>query len=82
MPNVALEAKAMNLPCCVSSDVSTECDCGLCRFLELDKGAAFWADVLIDYADKNGFEKTYPDMSEWDNKKISEDYLEYWRGNK
>ncbi len=82
LPNVALEAQAMGLPCFVSSDVSTECDCGLCRFLELDKGAAFWAEALIDYADKNGFEKTYPDMSEWDNKKISEDYLEYWRGNK
>lgn len=82
LPNVALEAQAMGLPCFISSDVSTECDCGLCHFIDLDKGAAYWADVLIKYAEDNGFEKHYPDMSEWDNKKISEDYLEYWRGNK
>lgn len=82
LPNVALEAQAMGLPCFVSSDVSTECNCGLCRFLPLEKGAKYWADALIKYVEHNGFEKHYPDMSEWDNKKICEDYLEYYRGNK
>lgn len=82
LPNVALEAQAMGLPCFISSDVSTECDCGLCHFLDLDKGATYWADTLIKYVEDNGFEKHYPDMSEWDNKKICKDYLEYWRGNK
>ena len=82
LPNVALEAQAMGLPCIISTDVSKECDCGSCYFYELSKGAPYWADKLIEYVDNNGFEKTYPDMSEWDNKKICEDYLEYWRGNK
>lgn len=82
LPNVALEAQAMGLPCFISSDVSTECDCGLCHFLPLEKGAEYWAKTLVEYIEQNGFEKHYPDMSEWDNKKICEEYLEYWRGNK
>ncbi|MBR2715698.1 MAG: glycosyltransferase [Ruminococcus sp.] len=82
LPNVALEAQAMGLPLYVSSDVSTECDCGLCRFIPLEKGPVYWADELIKYVDEHGFEKDYLDMSEWDNKKICEDYLEYYRGNK
>ena len=82
LPNVALEAQAMGLPCYISSDVSTECDCGLCHFLPLEKGAAYWAETLINHVNQYGYEKKYPDMSEWDNKKICEDYLEYYRGNK
>lgn len=82
LPNVALEAQVMGLPCYVSSDVSTECDCGLCHFLPLEKGAAYWAEALVEYVNNHGFEKDYLDMSEWDNKKICEDYLEYYRGNK
>lgn len=82
LPNVALEAQAMGLPCFISTDVSTECDCGLCYFYERSKGAAYWADKIIEYVEKNGFEKTYPDMSQWDNRKVSEMYLEIWRGRK
>lgn len=82
LPNVALEAQTMGLPCIISTDVSRDCDQGLCYFYELDKGARYWADKLIEYVENNGFEKKYPDMSQWDNMIISEDYLEYWRGNK
>jgi glycosyltransferase involved in cell wall biosynthesis len=82
LPNTALEAQAMGLPCYISDDVTPECDCGLCRFLPLSNGPSYWADELIQHVEKNGFDKTYPDMSEWDNRKISEGYLEYWRGNK
>lgn len=82
LPNTALEAQAMGLPCFISDDVTPECDCGLCHFLSLSKGPAYWADILKKHVEENGFEKTYPDMSEWDNRKISEEYLEYWRGNK
>lgn len=82
LPNVALEAQAMGLPCYISTDVSTECDCGLCHFLPLNKGAAYWSEVLIKHVEEHGFEKKYLDMSEWDNKTICKDYLEYYRGNK
>ena len=82
LPNVALEAQAMGLPCFISADVSHECDCGLCHFIPLENGPKYWADTLIEYFEQNGFEKHYPDMSEWDNRMICEEYLEYWRGNK
>lgn len=82
LPNVVLEAQKMGLPCFISTDVSDDCDCGLCSFLPLEKGGGYWADRLIEYVDKKGFKKTYPDMSEWDNKKVCEEYLEYWRGIK
>lgn len=80
LPNVALEAQAMGVPCFVSTDVSDDCDCGICTFLPLSKGAKFWADEIIKYIEKNGYDKQYVDMSSWDNKKVCEMYLEYWRG--
>lgn len=80
LPNVALEAQAMGVPCFVSTDVSNDCDCGICTFLPLEKGAKFWADEIIKYIEINGYDKKYVDMSSWDNKKVSEMYLEYWRG--
>lgn len=72
----------MGLPLYVSTDVSTECNCGLCYFFPLAKGAAYWAEEIVKYVENHGFEKDYIDMSAWDNKKICEDYLEYYRGNK
>jgi len=80
LPNVALEAQAMGLPCLISTDVSKECDCGICEFLPLDVGAKYWAEHILKYVDKNGYGKHPVDMSEWDNYKICEEYLEYWRG--
>lgn len=80
LPNVALEAQAMGLPCFISTAVSTECDCGICEFLPLDKGAEYWAEQIVEYVEKNGYGKQPVDMSEWDNYKICEEYLEYWRG--
>lgn len=80
LPNVALEAQAMGVPCFVSTDVSEDCDCGICTFLPLDKGPKYWADEIVKYIDKNGYDKHYVDMSAWDNKKVCQMYLEYWRG--
>ncbi len=82
LPNVALEAQAMGLPCFISTDVTDACDCGLCSFYDRSKGASYWVDKILEYVEKNGFEKKYLDMSEWDNRKVSELYLEIWRGRK
>ena len=80
LPNVALEAQAMGVPCFVSTDVSEDCNCGICSFLPLSEGPKHWADKIVAYINENGYEKQYVDMSSWDNKKVSEMYLEYWRG--
>lgn len=82
LPNVALEAQKMGLPCFVSTDVSDDCDCGICSFLSLDEGAEHWANAIGDYAAKHGTGKHYVDMSQWDNRKICEDYMEIWSGRK
>lgn len=80
LPNVALEAQAMGLPCFVSDAVSDECDCGICSFYPLSIGPKGWANKIEEYVEKNGYGKHYVEMSEWDNFKICQDYLEYWRG--
>ena len=82
LPNVALEAQAMGVPCFVSTDVSEDCNCGICTFLPLDKGPEYWADMIICFVEKKGFGKQFVDMSSWDNKKVCETYLDYWRGTK
>lgn len=82
LPNVALEAQKMGLPCFVSTDVSEDCDCGICSFLPLDEGAAYWADAISGYAGQYGVGKQYVDMSDWDNRKICEDYMEIWSGRR
>lgn len=80
LPNVALEAQKMGLPCFVSTDVSDDCDCGICTFLPLDQGAKYWADAISAYAADYGTDKHYVDMSQWDNRKICEDYMDIWSG--
>lgn len=82
LPNVALEAQKMGLPCFISTDVSDDCDCGLCAFLPLDAGAKYWADSIAAYAKQHGTGKHAVDMSAWDNRKICEDYMAIWSGRK
>ena len=80
LPNVALEAQAMGLSCFVSTDVSDECNCGLCHFYPLSDGAEGWKQHILDYVQENGYERHIIDMSAWNNRTISEEYLAYWRG--
>lgn len=80
LPNVALEAQAMGLPCFISDAVSDECDCGICSFYPLEIGPKSWAEKIMQYVAEKGYGKHYVDMRQWDNYKICRDYLEYWRG--
>lgn len=80
LPNVALEAQAMGVPCFVSTDVSENCNCGICQFLPLDDGPEKWAQTILNYAAENGTGKHYVDMTSWDNRKVCREHLEYWRG--
>lgn len=82
LPNVALEAQKMGLPCFLSTDVSDDCDCGLCSFLPLDRGAAYWAHEISGYAARHGTGKQHVDMSQWNNRKVCEDYMAIWSGKK
>ena len=82
LPNVALEAQKMGVPCFLSTDVSDDCDCGLCTFLPLEAGAAYWAESISDYVAQHGTGKHYVDMSQWDNRKVCEDYMDIWSGRK
>lgn len=82
LPNVALEAQKMGLPCFISTNVSNDCDCGICTFLPLDEGAEYWAEAISAYAAHHSTGKQYVDMSQWDNRKICEDYMDIWSGRK
>jgi glycosyltransferase EpsF len=81
LPNVALESQAMGVPCFISENVWKATDCGLCQFLALELGAEKWADSIITYRNEHGNEKTYIDMSDWDNRNVCKEYIEIWRGN-
>lgn len=80
LPNVALEAQAMGLPCFISDNVSDECDCGICSFYPLHIGPKGWADKITAFVSENGYGKHYVDMRDWNNNKICQEYLEYWGG--
>lgn len=81
LPNVALEAQAMGVPCFLSTDVSEDCNCGICRFIPLSDGPEKWAKQILQYTNENGTAKHYIDMSDWDNKKVCAEYLKIWKGN-
>lgn len=80
LPNVALEAQAMGVPCFISETVNRETDCGLCTFLALENGPRYWAETIIEYKKKHGQKKTYIDMSAWDNEEVCKEYIKIWRG--
>lgn len=81
LPNVALEAQAMGVPCFLSDTVTKDTDCGLCVFLPLEKGAAVWAEEILRYRQENGTEKRYVDMSSWDQRNVAQEYIQIWKGH-
>lgn len=82
LPNVALEAQLMGLPCFLSSDIVQEADCGLCRFLERNKGADYWASEIQKHIMVNGLHKKFVDMSMYDLNNVCQEHLKIWRGKK
>lgn len=46
---VAVESQLMGVPCFASTNVPTDVDAGMCTFLDLEKGAKYWAEAILDY---------------------------------
>lgn len=46
---VAVESQLMGVPCFASTNVPEDVNIGMCSFLELDKGAKYWAQKILGY---------------------------------
>lgn len=46
---VAVESQLMGVPCFVSTNVPKDVDAGMCTFVDLEKGAEYWAKEILDY---------------------------------
>ena len=80
LPNVALEAQAMGVPCFLSDAITRVSDCGLCRFLSLQTGPSAWAQEILDYRQQHGTDKRYVDMSSWDQREVIKEHIRIWQG--
>ncbi len=45
---VAVESQLMGVPCVCSTNVPNDVDVGVCEFLDLSRGAKFWAELIIN----------------------------------
>ncbi len=50
---VAVESQLMGVPCFASTNVPTDVDAGMCTFIDLEKGAEYWAKEILAYDYKN-----------------------------
>ncbi len=82
LPNVALEAQAMGVPCFLSDGITKATDCGLCQFLSLEESATAWAKEIMRYRKEHGAIKQYVDMSSWDQKNVTREYIMIWGDKK
>lgn len=81
LPCVLLQGQVVGAKCFVSDQVETICDQGLCSFLPLEKGAAYWAQEVYAYFQSNGGSRKQVDMSEWDAATICVKYRNLFEGN-
>ena len=79
LPNVALEAQAMGVPCFLSDTITKATDCGLCTFLSLQIDPAAWAQEIINYRRHRGTDKQFVDMSSWDQREVVKEYMQIWK---
>ena len=82
LPNVALEAQAMGVPCFLSDTITKATECGLCVFLSIEEGAAVWTENIMKYRKEKGIKKRFVDMSSWDQREVVKQYMIIWQGNK
>lgn len=45
----AVESQIMGVPCFASTNVPEDVDVGMCLFIDLDKGAKYWAQKILQY---------------------------------
>ena len=50
---VAVESQLMDVACFASTNVPEDVDIGMCTFLDLEKGAKYWADCILNYDYEN-----------------------------
>ena len=80
LPCVLLQGQVIGAKCFVSDQVEPICDQGLCAFLPLDKGAAYWAERIFAEYQAGGGRKTPVDMSDWDAAVICKSYQNLFQG--
>lgn len=80
LPVVPIEAQAQGMRCFVSSSVTNEDDCGGCVFLDLDSGAAAWAEKIAETFEKDHGARKKHDMTKFLPETISEQYKKLYNG--
>lgn len=78
---VAIEAQALGMHCFVSDSIPKEVDLGNVSFLDLHRGAQFWATYIIDKIKKNGNERHYVNMDKFDMENVREIYRTLYGGD-
>lgn len=68
---VLIEAQALGLNCLASDIVSPEANCGGIRYLSLKKGAAYWAEMIVNELEKGLKHEQKYDVSEFSVENMS-----------
>lgn len=79
---VPIEAQAQGMRCFVSSSVPADVDCGGCIFLDLNDGAAAWAEKISETFEKDHGAREKYDMTKFLPETISEQYKKLYNGEK
>ena len=45
----AVESQIMGVPCFASTNVPKDVDIGMCTFIDIQKGAKYWATKILEY---------------------------------
>lgn len=78
---VLIEAQALGLKCLASDIVSREANCGGVRYLPLEKGAAYWAEIIAGEVEKGLAREEKFDVSEFSVENMSGSIYEIYNGD-